>query len=124
VEVNEKGSLNPGLPAEVLNPKPAGDTDRGVSPQWTVGIGWYVYLYLNSADVNFLASVGFDVAAGILCGMLTATLAAGIVCGVGAAFVYEWIVKAYVNRWVPPGYCLELKFRNGLEGVKVIQRNC
>jgi hypothetical protein len=119
VRVNQDGTLESGLPSEVLAPKPS-----TVNPQWTVGIGWYVYLYLNESDIEWLVGLGYAGASAVICDMLVETVVGVFVCGAGAYIIWEVVVKQFNTGWIPSGSCLELKFRSGYEGAHVVKKNC
>nr|MDT0660902.1 hypothetical protein [Micromonospora sp. DSM 115978] len=115
VTIARDGTVGAGLPAEVVAPP-------GASAQWTVGVGWYVYLYLNRSDVHWLIGLGFTGAAAMFCYMLGGTIIAAFACGVGAAIIWQ-----VINEWayvIPSHQCLELKFRTGLNGAKLVTRSC
>ena len=117
VAVNEDGSVADGLPPQVLAPD-----DGGYGTEWTVGVGWYVYLYLNRNDVHWLFGLGYAGAASVICGMLVSTIAGAFACGAGAYIIWE-VIKDYVYV-IPYNKCLELKFRFGFEGAKLVTRSC
>jgi hypothetical protein len=117
VAVDRTGKGVEGLPPEVLAPVAGGGTTA-----WTVGVGWYVYLYLNPSDVNWLVGLGFAGASGAVCAMLVGTIAGAFVCAAGAYIVWQVITSFY--QAIPAGHCLELKFRLGYNGRKLVRRNC
>lgn len=94
-----------------------------VGPQWTVGLGWYAYIYLNRSDWLYLAGLGAAGATAALCWWLTPTLGGAIACAVAAYVVTHYIL----TRSAPPaGYCAEFKFTYAgtFAGYKVLKRNC
>jgi hypothetical protein len=115
VPIARDGTVGAGLPAEVRAP-------TGASTEWTVGVGWYVYLYLNRSDVHWLIGLGFAGASAMVCYMVGGTIIAAFACGVGAAIIWQ-----VINEWayvIPSHQCLELKFRTGLVGAKLVTRSC
>lgn len=93
----------------------------GYAPEWTVGLGWGVYLYLNPGDVNWLVGIGSTAASTVVCGWLTGTVAGAVACGVGWQVVWSIINNYY--QVIPSGYCLEIKFAGTITG-KLVKRNC
>lgn len=90
----------------------------------TVGAGWYLYIYLNSGDVNYLANVGYAVETALICSVVTGFVGT-IACAAVAATVWYVIQQNYpINR---PGYCLQIKLTWvtwSLAGDQWVQRNC
>jgi len=96
-----------------------------VEPYITIGAGWYLYVYLNSGDINWLLGMGFTAASAALCLALVPTGIGAVACAVVAYVVWS-VIQAYagVNK---PGYCLEISMYWGtfaLHDVKWVQRNC
>lgn len=120
VEVRPDGTLAPGLPAGVLAP-----TDgSSVSPNFTVGLGWYVYVYLNRNDIQFLIGLGYTAAATAICAWLVSTVLGGVVCAAVAYIIWE-IINDY-GYLIDPGECLEIRFTYAgqFKEWRVVRRNC
>lgn len=96
-----------------------------VQPYWTVGAGWYLYLYLNSGDITWLISKGYVAGTAAICALLLPSIGGAVACALAAAVVWDAIQPyAGVNK---PGYCLEVSLWWGtfaLHDVKWVQRNC
>lgn len=90
----------------------------------SVGAGWYLYLYLNRGNVNWLRGLGYAAASSALCAWVATTVIGGIICGV-AAYAIWTVIQRYAHQ-VPTGYCVEAKFTYGgrLAGSKLVHRNC
>ncbi|MGV1010501.1 MAG: hypothetical protein ACOYBY_18190, partial [Dermatophilaceae bacterium] len=93
------------------------------SPQVSVGLGWYVYIYLNAGNINWLRGLGYTAATGALCALLVETVVGAIACGVAAYIVYTIFYRPTV---LPSGYCIEYKFTYGgsFVGSKLVRRSC
>ncbi len=94
-----------------------------LNPQFQVGLGWYIYVYLDRGDWEFLAGLGLAGASAALCGWLAPSVVGGIACGTIA-----YVIAYLVVKWSapPPGYCRELKFTYaGLYvGTNLVRRSC
>lgn len=94
-----------------------------VQPQFSVGLGWYIYVYLNRGDWNHLVGLGAGGAATALCRWLAPTLKGALAC-----FVASYIVITFVFRLSAPpsGYCREFKFtyQGHFAGTKLVKRSC
>jgi hypothetical protein len=119
VEVSPDGTLAPGLPAEVL-----AQTSGSVTPNFTVGLGWYVYVYLNRNDIQFLIGLGYTAATATICIWLASTVLGGVICAVVAAIIWE-VINDYAYL-IDPGDCLEIRFSYAgqFKGARVVRRNC
>ncbi len=95
----------------------------GDSPEWTVGLGRYIYVYLNRGDWFWLAGLPRIVATTVICGWLTPTVGPAIACAMAI-----YIAATPLVAWTAPpsGYCKEIKFwYNGLfAGGKNVKRSC
>lgn len=104
--------------------EPTGSSPHGISPQWTVGLGWYSYVYLDRGDWIWLAGLGFTAASAALCFLLTGALGPAVACAVAAYIVGNYVIK----RAAPPaGYCAEFKFTYVTltsAGYKLVKRRC
>lgn len=92
-------------------------------PQFSVGLGWFIYVYLDRGDWIWLAGLGAAGATTALCGWLLPTLGPQVACAMAAFIVVFWIIA----RTAPPsGYCREFKFRWGgqFAGTRLVQRSC
>jgi hypothetical protein len=92
-------------------------------PNLTIGLGWYIYIYLNRGDWLYLAGLGYTAAAAALCAWLTPTIAGAVACAVAAYIIGNYVIK----RTAPPrGYCAEFKFNywGTFAGYKLVQRSC
>lgn len=84
----------------------ASERDSVVQPQWSVGFGWYIYIYLTRSDWIYLAGLGGAVGSAVLCGWLAGVLGV-VACAVAAYIVFTWIG----NYTAPPsGWCREFRF--------------
>lgn len=96
-----------------------------VSPMWTVGAGWYLYLSLNHQDIAYLQTLAWGAFAGAVCFMLASTGPGAIACSVVAAAMWPVIQNLFGPH--PPGHCFELRFTWGgfmLAGAKWVRRTC
>lgn len=115
------------LLVELVNPTTGqhivAPSEGGVSPQVTVGAGWYLYVYLNQGDVTWLLGLGFAAASAALCTILAPTLAGAIACAAVAYIIWS-IVTSYQKP--APGQCLEIRINwwGTLSGVSYVNRNC
>ena len=101
-----------------------------VQPEASVGLGRYIYVYLDRGDWNYLGSLGRTVAGGALCRLLAKTLPTWLACTIGGFIVGRWVIE----RAAPPaGWCREFKFRypadpywamNSFAGTKLVRRSC
>lgn len=114
------------LPVAVSAPPLTDPTVIAPQPFVTVGAGWYLYIYLNTADVNYLATLtagGVTTAICYFAGVVT--LVGSLACGVIGSVVWSVVTSfAPISR---PGYCLQLKFNWGifnLAGEQWVRRNC
>lgn len=89
----------------------------------SVGLGWYVYIYLNAGNINWLRGLGYTAATGALCALLVETVVGAIACGVAAYIVYTIFYRPTV---LPSGYCMEYKFTYAGSYVsrKLVRRSC
>ncbi|PWF27264.1 hypothetical protein [Ancrocorticia populi] len=94
-----------------------------VGPQFSVGVGWYIYLYLTPRDWNFVTSVGWAGAGGGLCTLVGGGLIGGVSCStVGGAI--GWKLS---DKTGPKGnQCAEVKVRVGYKpvGYKIFKKSC
>jgi hypothetical protein len=93
-------------------------TPGTVTPQVSIGMGWYIYVYLNSNDISKLATAGASGAAGILCGGGWS----GVACAAAAATIVSDLPTP-----PPAGYCVELRFVHGTTvplPPKLVKRSC
>lgn len=94
-----------------------------VTPQFTVGVGWRVYIYLDRGDWFYLAGLGAAGASAALCWWLTPTLGGAVACAVAS-----YIVVTFILNWTAPpsGYCREFKFTywGAYDGTKLVRRSC
>ena len=114
--------MNPAaMPATGVTPA----ANQTAQPLWTIGAGWYFYVYLNSGDINWLRGLGYRAASAAICAWLTPTVVGAVACAVVAYIIWTIVSPlGYVNN---PGYCLEVKLNWGsfsLAGVKWVKRNC
>ena len=72
-----------------------------------MGTGWYLYVYLNRSDWQFLQGLGAAVASTTLCWWLTPALGYAIGCAVASHLITYYVIKYSAP---PPGYCAEFKF--------------
>lgn len=88
-----------------------------------VGAGWYLYVYLNAGNINWLRGLGYAAATAALCALLIETVVGSVACGVAAYIV--WTIF-YRPTTLPPGYCVEFKFTwaGSPAGAKLVKRNC
>jgi hypothetical protein len=97
-----------------------GGLDR---PQFSVGLGWYTYLYLDRGDWLFLAGLGHTAATAALCAWLARTIGGAVACAVAA-----YVVGYHVLNWSTPpnGTCRESKFdyAGNSRGTKLVRRSC
>jgi len=74
----------------------AAQTAAGVvTPNVSVGLGWYVYMRFSPTDQRFILTAGAVVVAGIVC-----VVSAGVACaiaGIAAGLITAWI--AYYYNW-------------------------
>jgi len=93
-------------------------TPGTVTPQVSIGLGWYTYVYLNANDISKLATAGASGAAGIICGGGWS----GVACAAAAATIVSDLPTP-----PPAGYCVELRFVHGTTvplPPKVVKRSC
>lgn len=99
--------------------------DDLLQPMFSVGFGWFVYVYLNRNDWYWLAGLGAGGAMGALASLIgVAGVYGAIAWGMAAV-----IVGTYLYRWSAPrtGYCREFKFPYTsyvIVGVKDVRRSC
>lgn len=88
-----------------------------------MGLGWYVYVYLNAGDINWLRGLGYTAATGALCALLAETVVGAIACGVAAYIV--WTIF-YRPTKLPKGYCMEYAFTyaGSVHSVKPVRTSC
>ena len=109
----------------VFRYEPGGQQAGGgeVSPQFTVGLGWRVYIYMNRGDWLYLAGLGAAGASAALCWWLTPTLGGAVACAIAS-----YIVVTFLLNWSAPpsGYCREFRFTygGGYDGTKLVRRGC
>lgn len=98
----------------------ASDLDQ---PQFSVRLGWYIYMYLDRGDWIFLAGLGYTAATAALCAWLVPTIGGAVACAVAA-----YVIGYYVINWSAPpyGYCREFKFNYAgtFRGTKLVKRGC
>ena len=90
---------------------------------FSIGLGWYIYVYLDRGDWIYLAGLGYAGASAALCAWLVVTIAGAIACGMAAYIVGSWIIP----KTAPPtGYCREFKFSYAgtYSGSKLVKRSC
>ena len=115
------------LTAELVNPDTGArislSSRHGVSPQISVGAGWYLYVYLNHGDFQWLLGMGYTAASAVICSILAPTIAGAIACAVVA-----YIIWSVITSQSPPwyGYCLQVKISwwGSLSGTSWVKRNC
>lgn len=93
------------------------------SPQFSAGLGWYIYLYFTRGEWSWLQGLSYAALSAAVCAWLTPTIGGAIACGVVAYIIYS-IVDDY---GIPPvGYCKEVKisYAGSLKGVKNVKRSC
>lgn len=99
-------------------------SDSRFSPYASVGLGWYVYVYLSRSDYQWLQTLSGAVAMYYVCLWVTAAgVIPGVACAIAAAIVYYYLTAG----WTPPsGYCREFKFTygGGYAGTKLVRRSC
>jgi len=108
----------------VVRQEASASADSGlVQPQFSVGLGWYQYIYLSHDDWIYLAGLGGAAGAAALCWWLTPTIGGAIACAVASYIVLTYVI----NRTAPPvGYCGEFRFYygGGFAGYKLVKRTC
>lgn len=94
-----------------------------VTPQVTIGAGWYLYIYLNDGNVSWLLGLGFTAASTALCAVLTPSVLGGIACA-AAAYIIWSVINSY--RTPHPDECMEIRINwwGSLDGVKYVKRSC
>lgn len=94
-----------------------------MSPNIRVGFGWYIYVYLNAADINWLHGLGYTVATAALCAILTTTIVASVACAAAAYIIYTIYYRPIT---LPPGYCAEFAFNydGSVRSVKLVRTSC
>lgn len=107
----------------VIKYEPTKGSPGEIQPQWTVGAGWNIYVYLNGSDYNFLLDLGTAAASAALCLWLTPTLGGAIACAVAVTIVSNYVFSQYQP---PSGYCREFKFYywGTFRSTKLVQRSC
>jgi hypothetical protein len=89
----------------------------------SVGLGWYIYVYLDRGDWIWLAGLGYTAATAALCAILVATVVGAVACAVAAYIIGSWVIP----KTAPPtGYCREFKFTywGTFAGTKLVRRSC
>ena len=96
-----------------------------------ISYGWYVYIRFNPLERREISlavgAAGGAIGSGIICaeGGPLAVILCGAVGGVAAAVIFEFVYDSRSNR---PECGLEVRFRAGIEGWRLIQgdsdRNC
>lgn len=79
----------------------------GMTPQARIGLGLFIYVYLNQRDVNTIMQGGITAAGTLLCTPGGAVAAAA--CGVMASLIAEQITASRAMT-IPAGHCLEMRF--------------
>lgn len=95
----------------------------GASPQWNVGFGKFIYVYLSRDDFFYIANMALTAALSYVCWLLVESGVGTVACAIAALLVTTYIV----NKYAPPvGYCKEFKFgyNGSREDMKNIQRVC
>jgi hypothetical protein len=94
-----------------------------VHPQWTVGLGWYIYIYLNRGDWLRLANYSVAAIVAVVVTLLSEDPATAAVAAIIAVYLAEQLGK---HTAPPRGYCAELKFYywGGFAGYKLVKRSC
>jgi hypothetical protein len=105
------------------------DPGTGGVSNITAGSGWYLYVYLNRGDYEFLIGLGYAGASAAICGLLAPSVLGGIACAVVATIIWGVITSPTVqsrNRAAWVGYCLEVRitYVGTLSGYKFVRRNC
>lgn len=77
-----------------------------VAPQLEVGFGWYIYVYLNNDDAQFVVTYGAPALAGLICGIAGGLAAAA--CSTIAAYIVDNLPTN-----LPAGQCGEFRFTHG-----------
>ena len=123
VDFGTSGESKLVLRYEPGRPSPLTVNSAAPSPDFSVGLGWYIYVYLDRGDWEFLAGLGYAGATAALCAWLTPTIVGAVGCGVIA-----YVIGYFVIKWSAPspGYCRELRFTySGVYvGSKLVKRSC
>lgn len=91
-----------------------------ISPQATVGVGWYIYVYLNAKDVKALLTGGAATAASMIC-------SPGGPIASGACATVAGLIVLNLPTAPPAGYCVETRFsfpNIRHDGAKLVKRTC
>jgi hypothetical protein len=92
-------------------------------PNFTVGLGWYIYIYLNRHDWIYLGGLSATAATAALCAWLLPTIGGAIACAVASFIIIDYVMR----RTAPArGYCREFKFTYAgtFAGYKTVKRSC
>lgn len=74
-----------------------------VTPDWHIGVGWYIYFHhLTPADQRWFMEVGVGVVAAAIC-----AASGGAVCAVAA--IAAAVIIPTISEYYTPKYCLEVQ---------------
>ncbi|HHC07175.1 MAG TPA: hypothetical protein ENK55_00445 [Actinobacteria bacterium] len=97
----------------------------GPTPEWTVGLGRYIYVYIGRQDWGWFTGLALPTLSVVVWSALGAASGAlgGAVCGLVAVGL-RYAIHRYAKP--KPGYCMELRFNYAglLSGVKYVRRSC
>ena len=90
---------------------------------FSVGFGWYIYVYVSRADYLRWTTYGISTVVAIVTALLTRSAVTAIVAGFIAIYIGNYI---FSHSAPPVGYCKELKFTyvGNIVGVKNVKRSC
>ncbi|MDD7384149.1 MAG: hypothetical protein SPI12_06410 [Actinomycetaceae bacterium] len=94
-----------------------------IQPYFSVGVGWYLYIYLTPNDWNFLTSAGARAVSSAMCSLAGGGPVGGVACGTLGS-----IIGSYIGSKTGPkgNQCAEIKLRVGTNpvGYKIFNKTC
>lgn len=97
--------------------------DELMQPMIRVGLGWYIYVYMNRTDWRRMTSYGLGATIAIVTALLTRSAVIAAVAAVIGVYVGNYISS---HGAPPSGYCTEWKFNyaGAHKGTKNVRRSC
>lgn len=107
-EFNLKVEIRSSAGVNILNVAPL-PTSGSVTPNFSVGAGWFIYVYLNNSDINYLIRLSSVAATAALAALIVAA-GYGLTGAVAGAMAGYIIGNLKPYRYLAPGRCAQFKF--------------
>lgn len=72
---------------------------------WSVGVGWYIYIYMTGSETNTFANYSTGFVSSLICGALLGVVGAAV-CGIIAVGLIDYITSQTYTSWK----CYEFRF--------------